>query len=298
VPFCAVYFSENLQIFWCLWIPFPDRRVPGCLHENNIFSSEVDVFQFLQSRQEGLTSDYGIESLITFPYATSEARGLASAALAVYLPRLQNRFITRVAAFLEAAGYVPAAEPLMRLRNRLESEYGECGPGTPGHEMVVAVRNAALALSRKVPTAEVSISHSICSDRDSLAIGLEKAVKLLEIHIAGVAGHLRKALEYAHSDPGASLVKTRQVFEKVLLDAYSQQSVPPKRSAINGILCDTQFTQGLDPRVFARMRHLQELGNIAAHGHKVLPADATRALEDVCEVVEWYLTQRPLNCPE
>jgi hypothetical protein len=260
--------------------------------KNNIFSSEVDVLQFLQSRQDGLASDFGIESLITFPYTTSEVRALASAALAVYLPHLENRLIPRVAAFLEAAGYVPATEPLMRLRNRLESELGECGPGTYGHEMVVAVRNAvaALTFSRKAPT-EVSLSHSTCSDHDSLAMTLEKAVKSLETHSADVAGHLRRAIEYAHSDPNASLVKTRQVFEKLLIGAYSRHRVPPKRSAINGILCDAQFTQGVAPRVFARMRQLQELGNIAAHGHEVVPADDTRALEDVREGVEWYLAQ-------
>ena len=118
---------------------------------DNIFGSEVDVLEFLQARREGLTSDYGIESLITFPYLTKEARALACAAVTTYLPQLQNRYISEVPAFLEGALYLLAMQPLIRLRNRLESEWSECGPGTPGHELIVAVRNAvaALALSQK-----------------------------------------------------------------------------------------------------------------------------------------------------
>ena len=122
--------------------------------EDNMFKTEADVLEFLVSRgsREDWKNDYGIRSLLSFQYGTPQTKLRACEALTAYIEnRLRdhqsdgalielNTHILRIAPFLEAAAHVPALEPLMRLRNRIEAR--DYQPGCYGYEMVVAVRNA------------------------------------------------------------------------------------------------------------------------------------------------------------
>ncbi len=152
------------------------------MQEDNLFATEDDIISFLNSpRARG---DFGIESLLTFPYVTDQTKALACAYITRYLEnRLASqtpleplgREIQIIAPFLEAAGYTPAIEPLTTLRNKLEARDDYRVPTASGkYASTVAVRNAiaTLQLGQKAPT-EVSSSHTTSSHQDSLSGTIE-----------------------------------------------------------------------------------------------------------------------------
>lgn len=126
------------------------------MKEDNLFATEEDVISFLNSpRARG---DFGVESLLKFPYATDQTRALACAHITTYLEKCLRsrspleplgREIQIIAPFLEAAGYTPALEPLTTLRNKLEARDDYGVPTASGkYESTVAVRHAIETLRR------------------------------------------------------------------------------------------------------------------------------------------------------
>lgn len=263
-----------------------------------MFNTEQELIEFLESHRnrERWNSDYGISSLLSFPYTNSRLKVIACETIISYVDdRVNgsqgsiielNRYIVAIAAFMEQANYQPAISALIRFRNKVLSEVEDIRPGCYAHEMIVAVENSIESLQKNIQLS-TEINNSLHDDKND--DDLEKIVEVLNAYHDGCGSMLRKAHEYSSSDPNASIVKTRQLFEKVIISAYTRIKHVPKRAAINSILCDSEFTSRLERRVLARMRHLQELGNIAAHGHEVISKDSIRALEDLHQVIKWFL---------
>jgi hypothetical protein len=100
---------------------------------------------------------------------------------------------------------------------------------------------------------------------------------------------LQLALGYLQADPASSLTKSRIVLEKLLVDLYTaEQGREPRKPLIGEILSDNQFTRKIDRRIVARMNAIRDLTNLGPHGEPVEPSDAVKALDDLCEVLEWY----------
>jgi len=120
----------------------------------NIFKTEQEISEFLDSRPTKPNSDYGIDSLLRFPYKNVEMRFKVCEYLTDFLKQYPSsydslplrRHMVRIAPFLESAGYIAAIEPLMRIRNRLEAELDDVFPTRPDY--VVAIRNAIETLQR------------------------------------------------------------------------------------------------------------------------------------------------------
>jgi hypothetical protein len=120
--------------------------------------------------------------------------------------------------------------------------------------------------------------------------GLETRVRQLEAVLSEFAVELRLALRYVNTDAASSLTKSRVVLEKLLLRIYqAEMGQEPRKGLLGDMLNDNQFTRRLERRIVSRMNSIRDMGNLGPHGEPVQPSDAARVLDDLCEVLDWYL---------
>jgi len=129
---------------------------------------------------------------------------------------------------------------------------------------------------------------------------LEMRVRKMENALEVYSQELVFARHYLQTQPpdaASSLTKSRIVLEKLLIRLYVlEMSKEPRKPLLGDILADNQFTRKIERRILARMHSIRDMGNLGPHGASVEPSDAARVLEDLCEVLEWYL-QNYANLP-
>jgi hypothetical protein len=119
---------------------------------------------------------------------------------------------------------------------------------------------------------------------------LESRISKLEKSLSAFSGELRLALHYVQPDAASSLTKSRAVLEKLLVEVYiAEMGRSPRKPLLGEILADNQFTKRIERRILSRMNAIRDLGNLGPHGEPVQPSDAIRVLDDLCEVLDWYL---------
>jgi hypothetical protein len=119
---------------------------------------------------------------------------------------------------------------------------------------------------------------------------LENRVGRLEKALAAFSEELRLAYRYVQTDAGSSLTKSRIILEKLVLQTYkSEMGKEPRKPLLGEMLADNQFTRKIERRIVSRMNNIRDLGNLGPHGERVEACDAARALDDLCEVLDWHL---------
>ncbi len=119
---------------------------------------------------------------------------------------------------------------------------------------------------------------------------LERRVHRLERAVAAFAEELRLAFRYIRSDAASSLTKSRLVMEKLLLKIFTlEMGHDPRKPLLGEMLADNQFTRKIERRIVSRMNAIRDMGNLGPHGEPVEPSDAAKVLDDLCEVLDWYL---------
>jgi hypothetical protein len=119
---------------------------------------------------------------------------------------------------------------------------------------------------------------------------LEKRVRELENALAAFSQELRFALNYIKPDAASSLTKSRVILEKVLIRTFTvEMGKEPRKPLLGDILADNQFTRRIERRILSRMNAIRDMANLGPHGEPVEPKDAFRVLDDLCEVLNWYL---------
>jgi hypothetical protein len=119
---------------------------------------------------------------------------------------------------------------------------------------------------------------------------LESRVGKLEKALSAFSQELRLALRYIQPDAASSLTKSRVVLEKILVTVYALETgQEPRKPLLGDMLADNQFTRRLERRILSRMNAVRDMGNLGPHGEAVQPNDAARVLDDLCEVLDWYL---------
>lgn len=120
---------------------------------------------------------------------------------------------------------------------------------------------------------------------------LKQHLKELEARLAGLAKQVELALSYREGDPHASLNKTRSVLEKLLLDMHATEfETIPKKATLAELLGNTQLTRNIPARIRHRMEGIQGFGNLGSHLSEVTASDARRAMDDLIEIIDWYLS--------
>ncbi len=100
------------------------------------------------------------------------------------------------------------------------------------------------------------------------------------------------ALRYIQPDASSSLTKSRIVLEKLLLRIYAiEMGQEPRKPLLGDMLLDNQFTRKIERRMLSRMNAIRDMANLGPHGEVVEPNDAARVLDDLCEVMNWYLSR-------
>ena len=127
---------------------------------------------------------------------------------------------------------------------------------------------------------------------------LESRVAKLGKALPAFSQELHFALHYIRPDPGSSLTKARAVLEKLLSTVYAtEMGRDPRRPLLGDMLIDNQFTRKVERRILARMDAIRGLSNLGPHGESVEPSDVTRVLDDLCDVLEWYLRRYAVTPP-
>jgi hypothetical protein len=127
---------------------------------------------------------------------------------------------------------------------------------------------------------------------------LPMKVETLVTAIVSFSGDLRLALGYIPTDPASSLTKSRMVMEKLLRSVFQiEMGCEPRKPLLGDMLADNQFTRKIERRVLARINSIRDMGNLGPHGEPVEPSDAARVLDDLCAVLDWYLTRYPNSLP-
>lgn len=119
---------------------------------------------------------------------------------------------------------------------------------------------------------------------------LVERIAALEARISELGGYLRSALEYLSSDPQSSLTKSRISLEKLLLALYRNlMKREPSRPMIGDILADKTFAANIPRRILFRMYAIRDMSNLGPHGGDVVMADAARVMNDLVDVLDWYV---------
>jgi hypothetical protein len=127
---------------------------------------------------------------------------------------------------------------------------------------------------------------------------LESRIRELEKALSAYSQELRLAHRYIQTDAASSLTKSRIVLEKLLVQVYTaEMGQEPRKPLLGDMLVDNQFTRRIARRILSRMNAIRDMGNLGPHGEAVEPSDAERVLDDLCEVLEWYLRRYPVGDP-
>lgn len=119
---------------------------------------------------------------------------------------------------------------------------------------------------------------------------IEVRIKHITENLPEYHDQLIFSLEYIDKDPQSSLTKSRIVLEKTLNRIYQLHfDKEPKKLEIGFILNDNQFTRLIDRRILSRMNSVRDMANLGAHGEEVQPTDAKRVLDDLCEILNWFI---------
>jgi hypothetical protein len=115
-------------------------------------------------------------------------------------------------------------------------------------------------------------------------------VRQLDKALPAFSEELRLAYRYIQPDAASSLTKSRIILEKLLVQVYvKEMGKEPRKPLLAEMLADNQFTSKIERRILSRMNGIRDLGNLGPHGENVEPSDAARVLDDLCEVLDWYL---------
>jgi pSer/pThr/pTyr-binding forkhead associated (FHA) protein len=146
-------------------------------------------------------------------------------------------------------------------------------------------------LDEDAPAASANLIAELSSAlRTSGSADLGSRVWELARAFPDYAEHLGHAFEYQRPDAASSLTKSRLVMEQFLVQLYTvEMGREPRKPLLGEMLADNQFTRRLERRIVERMDGIRGFGNLGPHGEKVEPIDATRALDDVCVVLDWHL---------
>jgi hypothetical protein len=115
-------------------------------------------------------------------------------------------------------------------------------------------------------------------------------IREIQPRVSDLAGHLQAAVDYLDDDPQSSLTKSRIVLEKMLQGLYRRtMGKEPARSLISEMLADKTFAGKIERRMLARINAVRDMSNLGPHGESVDVADAFRVMEDLLDLLEWYI---------
>lgn len=125
---------------------------------------------------------------------------------------------------------------------------------------------------------------------------LERRVQELGTALPEFSEELRLAYQYLRPDAASSLTKSRVILERLVRQLYLVETgTEPTKSMLGQMLEDKRFARQIERRILSRMNAIRDMANLGPHGESVLSTDATRVLDDLCDVLDWYLRRYRLR---
>lgn len=109
--------------------------------------------------------------------------------------------------------------------------------------------------------------------------------------------YLYDAIKYITDDPKMSLVKSRMVLEKIVIDVYKlEMNQEPRKYEIGDTIKNNQFQKKLDIRIYKLIEAVRVISNMGSHENKHKEVDseptaynAATTFENLLQIVKWYL---------
>lgn len=126
---------------------------------------------------------------------------------------------------------------------------------------------------------------------------LSRRINAVQARTPELAPLLRQALRALRGDPAQALGCCREALEQVLAAVYRRElhrDLPSGHDPLE----DPSFTRRLERRIVLRMWSARAFVGLAPGAEPgprehIESADAARALQDLCELLEWYLSRYP-----
>jgi len=119
---------------------------------------------------------------------------------------------------------------------------------------------------------------------------LQERIKHLEQSFDQLSDQFSKAWQYSSTDPQASLNKVRIILEKIVKRVYAIEiGEEPGDLMIGSALRDPVFRKNIERRIHSKMNAIRSMTNLAVHGEHVTANDALHSLDNLCDVMEWYI---------
>jgi len=107
------------------------------------------------------------------------------------------------------------------------------------------------------------------------------------------------AEQYAHNDPGSTLVKLRMLAERMVRAIYDQLGmVIPPQPSLNDMLLAEGFKSVVPNSVRLKFNAIRDHGNKAAHGESVSSKTALWLLREAHDLAQWYFLTYLNGSPE
>lgn len=123
---------------------------------------------------------------------------------------------------------------------------------------------------------------------------LKERIKKFNLSDQEIKRNLETALDLVETDPALSIARTRMTLEVIIKNIFKKngKALPP--SADIRSLLKTNFAfKSIEPRIMTRMHTIRSMGNLGIHSENVNNKDALMGLENLCDVMDWYIGKYP-----
>jgi len=121
---------------------------------------------------------------------------------------------------------------------------------------------------------------------------LQQRIRELEKSFDQLSDQFQVAFKYSSTDPQASLNKVRIILEKIIRRVYKNEvGEPPEELMIGAALRDPQLRSAIDRRILSKMNAIRSMSNLAVHGEYVTTKDAMHSIDNLCDIMDWYMNK-------
>jgi hypothetical protein len=112
-------------------------------------------------------------------------------------------------------------------------------------------------------------------------------VVILSEYFPEYSGELNKMVQYAHDDPSAALLKSRQILENIGSKIWATFETSDSPSPVE-IYNHHKIKEITPKRIMNRIHGLRTMSNLGIHKENVTPDDVTLCLNNLFAILDWY----------
>jgi len=146
------------------------------------------------------------------------------------------------------------------------------------------------AMTESTPADDFSIDELRLRKLEKIVADLQKKFE---------ENNLQSILDNVIKDPKLTFNPGRQILERIIKELYRIHNPDSKKlektECLEEMITDHQFSKKIDRKIFTYIRYVKEIGNTGSHHQDNATPDTAAALhmlEQLCQIIEWYLSHR------